>query len=336
MAAGCGGSAEDSTSSAEDKAEPRARTAVAVPAPPVDGADPSSDELISDTDVASRFEKPLYEQNQKLATGSIRGRCILRADQPWPIGGKGERVDLSTMTDAMEGESDYYRKYIPPRKPVWAARAGRDGPVGVVDAFVVLEDVTEGPRQPLDKGAQFNTLNGVLTWCDENSVNGHVMKFATVNSRLRFAVFDPFPYDFVVTDVADGRKVWELSMAGHESGWHRRAGGLVLPYHALGHARAVQAPRRSSPALGELGHVYRITAKRHPWIEGYVILVSNPYVTRTSRHKPGHFIFGDVPVGRRTLRVWHPTFKAAAEVHEVEVRKDEITEIAIDFEPRSE
>ena len=96
---------------------------------------------------------------------------------------------------------------------------------------------------------------------------------------------------------------------------------------------AIEAPRKSSGFLTKLHHVYRVTCKRHPWIEGYVITVANPYVVRSSSHNAGSFTLDGVPIGRRTLRVWHPKFKPVREAHEFEIRKDETTEIVIEFQP---
>ena len=47
----------------------------------------------------------------------------------------------------------------------------------------------------------------------------------------------------------------------------------------------------------------RVACDVHAWMEGWVIVVDNPYVALTDTH--GRFEIGDIPPGEYSLSMWH-------------------------------
>ncbi|MEE8399985.1 MAG: plastocyanin/azurin family copper-binding protein [Desulfobacterales bacterium] len=64
-----------------------------------------------------------------------------------------------------------------------------------------------------------------------------------------------------------------------------------------------------------------LLCKPHPQMEGWVVVLQNPYFYKTG--KKGDFVIENVPTGTYTLNVWHK--KAAGPSQEVTVTQDEVT-----------
>jgi plastocyanin len=71
--------------------------------------------------------------------------------------------------------------------------------------------------------------------------------------------------------------------------------------------------------------VYTQLCRVHPEMEGFVIVLQNPYFAVTN--KEGHYDIPDVPPGAYTLAVWHAKAKAAPKPVTIETGKA----ITVDF-----
>jgi hypothetical protein len=81
-----------------------------------------------------------------------------------------------------------------------------------------------------------------------------------------------------------------------------------------------------TPVLREYG-IYSVKSTNHPWKEAFAVVVVNPYVADASYN----FTIRDIPVGKHTLRVWHPAYEPEQKTYEIDIAKDETTEIIINF-----
>ncbi|HEY3381022.1 MAG TPA: carboxypeptidase regulatory-like domain-containing protein [Vicinamibacterales bacterium] len=69
-----------------------------------------------------------------------------------------------------------------------------------------------------------------------------------------------------------------------------------------------QTKDRPFAACAKFPCVYTQLCRVHPEMEGFVVVVQNPYFGVTD--KAGHFAIDGVPPGSYTLAVWHPKLKA--------------------------
>jgi hypothetical protein len=90
-----------------------------------------------------------------------------------------------------------------------------------------------------------------------------------------------------------------------------------------------------TPPLREPGR-YIVTDKRHPWMQGHLFVVDNPYVAATAfpRYHPLlNFEIGAVPPGTHTVEVWHPLYQPVKKTYTVKIEADKTTELMIEFIP---
>ncbi len=73
--------------------------------------------------------------------------------------------------------------------------------------------------------------------------------------------------------------------------------------------------------------VYTQLCRVHPEMEGFVVVLQNPYFAVAS--KDGHYEIRDVPPGSYTLAVWHPNAKAAPTPIVVEAGKAATAEFTL-------
>ena len=71
--------------------------------------------------------------------------------------------------------------------------------------------------------------------------------------------------------------------------------------------------------------VYTQLCRVHPEMEGFVIVLSNPFYAVSD--KEGHFAISGVPAGAYTVAVWHPKLKGQPKPVTVEAGKP----VAVDF-----
>jgi hypothetical protein len=62
--------------------------------------------------------------------------------------------------------------------------------------------------------------------------------------------------------------------------------------------------------------VYAQLCRVHPEMEGFVVVLQNPYFAVTDRE--GHYAIADLPPGKYVVGVWHPKLKAASKPVTVE------------------
>jgi plastocyanin len=71
--------------------------------------------------------------------------------------------------------------------------------------------------------------------------------------------------------------------------------------------------------------VYTQLCRVHPEMEGFVVVLQNPYFAVTDRD--GHYTIGDVPPGKYVVGVWHAKLKAASKPTTAEAGKP----VSVDF-----
>lgn len=77
--------------------------------------------------------------------------------------------------------------------------------------------------------------------------------------------------------------------------------------------------KRVQMMLANRGSVLRLQCDRHEFMQGWYLPIKNPNFTRTDKN--GNFELRDIPVGRRTILVWHPIlgeFKTVLDINEGE------------------
>jgi len=332
-ATGCRKSSETPPPSSEDGPDRKPPPAATLPAVPGQVAgDAGSDELVTD-DVQARFEKPFYEMDDKVPAGTLRGICWVRTRRPSEEP-RGERIDLTegplAIKNPTQGELKFFRKWKP-RKPVWHAWNRQIQRMGLIGAAIVIPNVRKGRRQPVQwRGASFRILNGRMNNWGGARYTTHIMKFVLVKDLIRFVTYDPCPSHFVLTEVGTGEVVCERPMAAYMV---PRRGDVGSAEAQLGHAGACSPIFTRSMPLTKLHGIYKFTDRRHPWIEAYAVIVNSPYVATTGQHGPGQFAIDGIPAGKWSLWAWHPRLVPVRKTQEFEIRKDEVTEIAIEFKP---
>lgn len=72
---------------------------------------------------------------------------------------------------------------------------------------------------------------------------------------------------------------------------------------------------------------YTQLCRIHPEMEGFVVVLQNPYFAVTDRE--GHFVIHDVPPGKYTVAVWHEKLKAPPKPVTVEAGKNAVVDFAL-------
>jgi plastocyanin len=73
--------------------------------------------------------------------------------------------------------------------------------------------------------------------------------------------------------------------------------------------------------------VYTQLCRVHPEMEGFVVVLQNPYFAVSDRE--GHYEIANVPPGQYVLGVWHPKLKAAAKPVTVEAGKNTTLDLVL-------
>ncbi len=73
--------------------------------------------------------------------------------------------------------------------------------------------------------------------------------------------------------------------------------------------------------------VYTQLCRVHPEMEGYVVVLQNPYYAVTDRE--GKYEIKDVPPGTYTVAVWHPKLKGAPKPVTVEAAKPAVADFTL-------
>lgn len=292
-----------------------------------DGLVGAADILVADPTIMSRFEDPGYEQVAKLPHGTLKGVCYLPKAPPAGCG-RGGPVDPGSGPDAIRnprpGEVSYYKKARVGR-PGWFKYDRKIRKHLVLNAAIIIKGIKAGGLVPLRRtsfniyagrfGANYNTR-------DRNFGDSRVMKFSPVKDLVLFRTYDGFDSHFLVRNVMSG----EVVMDKRARAFDRK------PVHASGNmervfGHGVLPPHVPSSPFKRAGEIYKVSCQRHPWMEGYIIIVDNPYALSARK---GKFSLS-VPVGDWDVQVWHPVFQPAQKELRIRIHANKVTELGVPF-----
>jgi len=197
----------------------------------------------------------------------------------------------------------------------------------VAGTVIIFRDIPAGRRPPLNRPTQMVRLGQIdfpgdihRGWRGPN-YSGFNIQFGPIGEKIGFTSTDLFQCDLVITHVASGESIHvgrTLPQQVTNVAW---SGNFGHGYHG---------DFLMSPKL-ERGGLYRIHCRRHPWQVGYLWLVDNPFVDISGPTRRGTFRLDGLPLGRHTADVWHQDFEPVRGSFEVEIRKNEMSEVEIEL-----
>jgi hypothetical protein len=253
-----------------------------------------------------------YERDGTLPAGKLIGACKWAGANPR---GKAPALEPVALDGAQaiqkpeKGEVDYYRNLGLKQESYIADAYPGTYPRGVV---LTLRGVRKGPREMLPR-AVFMVREGVL--------KPHI-EFCPVHERAMFGTYDSYPSHLLMKGVASGQVAMDEPLSAFDR-------DTIKPLPGGG----VHYTRRPTMLQSKVVHdtgAYEVTCRRHPWKRAYVVFVDNPYALISDGP---NFTLDNVPEGKWTVDVWHPGLKPVKASLAVEVRKDETTEVAVEFHP---
>jgi hypothetical protein len=290
-------------------------------------AEGASPVLVEPRDPSERIH-PVYVQEADLPAGGLLGLCYVPAKKPLKLKSP-PAVEIKTGPDAIvepePKELDYYGK-IKLHRLHWLAPHNPDqGGHPVLHAVLLLRGVKKGPKEPLRRGG-FQVNNGAIR---------PVVVFTPLNDRAEVRTLDAFSNRLVLSDLASEKVVWQEFLPGNTATF-RGHGALdkdkLIAWNRtqwLKLAKPVQTPPIRKPGF------YRLTCRRHPWQEAYLVVVDSPYVAvPQDRHRRwGIFSMTAIPAGTWELEVWHPELEPVERTLSVEIKADETLELRVPFKP---
>jgi hypothetical protein len=274
-----------------------------------------------------RVERETYTYDPKHPAGTIKGSARfvdadgLTCPPPPPV----ELTGPAGIQKPLPKELDYY-KTVGLTRPMWYIQHGRGKHAWHQPTNVVLRlgDVKVGRRPPLRRPILV-VGEGRIGPGDDANHGRYNVQFAPLHERAQFTTWDQFPSQIVLTRRHAGQPVFQQTV--------RYAHGKVGTRNEAGHL-AYRPEFVITTPIREPG-LYVVTDRRHPWIEGYLFVVDNPYVAVTwgRRGKVHTFTILNVPPGKHTLDVWHPVFEPVQRTHEVHVEANKITELLVELRP---
>ena len=270
-------------------------------------------EILIKEPVAERTaDEDAYQQDAKAPAGKLIGACKWagepprrKAPVPQPIALDGAQA----IQNPGKGEVDYYRNlqlkqdtYIADAYPGTYPR----------DVVLVLRGIRKGPRGMVPRAALM-VREGVF--------KPHIA-FCPIHERVMFGTYDSYPTHALMKSLASGQVALDEVLTAFDR-------DTIKPLPGGGVHFTRRPTMLQSKVVHETG-VCAITCRRHPWKAAYVVFVDNPYALVSDGV---NFTLDGVPVGKWELEVWHPRFKPVKTVLDVEIRKDETTEIAVTFHP---
>jgi len=270
---------------------------------------PTGMDLLVQHPASTRSKEQGYRQDDKCAVGRLAG--VVRFAGPAI---RRERLPPARRLDTPEalgipnpklGEAEYFLNI-----KLTENRYLHHDYVGPIEAAIMLRGIKSGRR------AMFNRPTFLIRAGD---FRPHI-QFAPPHDRVMLGTYDSFATDVQIKSLGAGKQVMDAEVSSYDPKDIRQlpGGGVEL-----------KSPQMAqSPVIHELGG-YELGSGRHPWKKAYLFVVDNPYALVVS----GDFTIGDVPVGTWKIDVWHPLYKPVKETHEVEIKEDATTEIAVEFEP---
>jgi len=253
-----------------------------------------------------------YQRDAKLPSGKLIGACKWagtparrKAPPPKPI----DLAGPDAIKSPEKGEAEYYKNLRLTEQSYIADKYPGTYPRGVV---VMLRGIRTGPREMFPR-ATFMVREGHFRPHEQ---------FASIHERVMFGTYDSHPTHLHMRGLASGQVALDKLLTAFDR-------DTIKPLPGGGVHYTVKPAMLQSDVIHELG-IWKVTCKRHPWKTAYAIIVDNPYGA-ISDHES--FTIENIPVGRWQMDVWHPAFKPVKESLEVEIRKDETTEVAVEFHP---
>ena len=148
------------------------------------------------------------------------------------------------------------------------------------------------------------------------------MQFAPLDERVMFGTYDSFPTHLKMQSLGSGAVVLDAPITAFDRGTIKPLGGGGRHYTA-------RPKMLQSKVVTEIGP-YEIRGMRHHWKRAYVVFVDNPYALVSNQAR---FSFDALPVGTWQIDVWHPQFQPVQPSYQIEIRKDETTELAVMIRP---
>jgi len=250
-----------------------------------------------------------YVQDDNCPSGRLVGACKFVPPVTGHPRASAEPLELTgayAIPDPEPGEVEYYKNLKLTHRQYFSTYRGIH-PVGVV---LMLRDVRKGGRQPLSR-ATFLIRQGRF--------RPHV-QVGPLHERVMFGTYDSYPTDVVMKSLQTGQVVLDGRVSAFDRDTIKPLGRGGLHYTA-------RPKMQQSPVIHAPGG-YQIQCKRHAWKRAYVYVVDNPYATISDRER---FTIDNVPVGKWILDAWHPEYKPVKTSYEIEIRKDETTELAVEF-----
>ncbi len=290
--------------------------------PPIagmEGEDPGASKLLATA--APRAIKPTYIQSTDIPSGTLRGVCRFQSS-PSPREKKlppPKETDISAIKDPQPEESAYY-KNCRLVEPLWIqALEHAFVPTNVA---VMVKGIGAG-KAPAMPRSSFLVERGFLKQGTDKGHAPNNVHFGQSGERLQWGSYDPFTCEMTLANASTQKIIFEgkLNAYGSKEGFQEGPGKYKVP------------DLLQSPPLHEEG-MYRVACKRHPWHKAAFFVVGNPYVAISQPHHQfagSVFSIEGLPAGKHTLEVFHAEFEPVEKTIEFEIKKDEITDLAIQF-----
>ncbi|HUT35185.1 MAG TPA: hypothetical protein VNE39_16970 [Planctomycetota bacterium] len=312
LAGGCGESQAPVPPKAPSPPPEPAAKAVVPDLPDEEEPESGMEILIKEPATERAIGGAAYERDAKAPAGKLIGACKWapapprrKAPPPEPAALDGAQA----IRNPEKGEVDYYKNLQLKQDTYIADAYPGTYPRGVV---LTLRGVRSGPRGMLPR-ATFMVREGAF--------KPHI-EFCPVHERVMFGTYDSYPTHVRMRSLATGQVALDELLTAFDR-------DTIKPLPGGG----VHYTRRPAMLQSSVVHdtgVYAVTCRRHPWKSAYVAFVDNPYALVSDG---ANFTLDSVPVGKWQMDAWHPRFKPVKASLDVEIRKDETTEIAVEFHP---
>ena len=312
LAAGCDTSQAPAPPKASGPPPEPAAKAAAPDLPDKEELEAGMEVLVKEPASGRTADANAYEQDATVPAGKLIGACKWAAAPPRRKAPSPEPIALDgaqAIQKPEKGEVDYYRNLGLKQESYIADAYPGTYPRGVV---LTLRRVRRGPRDMLPRATSM---------VREGALKPHI-EFCPVHERAMFGTYDSYPSHLLMKGIATGQEALDELLTAFDR-------DTIKPLPGGGVHYTRRPAMLQSSVVHEVG-VYEVTCRRHPWKRAYVVFVDNPYALVSD---DANFTLDNVPLGKWQMDVWHPLFKPVKASLEIEVRKDETTEVAVEFHP---